>query len=171
MKRCSSCQRLAASRFQYCPSCGAKFPDAEAQKREEAFFAKPLDFRDWELPEEGAAETPSPRRTVLSDSALRLLLCALAVVFLIAAISFVLLLLKAHAPPSQANEYADVEETANVITETDASSPTDAEFAPVPAATPFQAPSSAPVQTPGRSSSTPVTTPYPAVTPAPLPRP
>ena len=75
MKRCSSCQRLAANRFQYCPSCGAKFPDAEPPQREEDFTVS-IDFRDWELPEEAAGEAAPPRRPLLSDSALRLLLCA-----------------------------------------------------------------------------------------------
>ena len=168
MKRCSSCQRLAANRFQYCPSCGAKFPDAEPPQREDDFTVS-IDFRDWELPEEAAGEAAPPRRPVLSDSALRLLLCALAAVFLLAAITFVILLLRGNAPRPAANEYADVEAAANVIVETDASPLPETEFTPAPAETPPQAPSPAPVQTPGRGSSTPVTTPYPAVTPAPLP--
>jgi hypothetical protein len=167
MKRCSRCQRLAANRFEYCPSCGARFPDPEADTRGEDVSTQLFDFRDWDFTEEPADETPTPRRPALSDSTFRMLLIALAVLFLVSAITFAVLLLRQGAHAATENEYGVGESAANVIVEGEASEAPSAAAAPVPAATPFQAP----VQTPGRSTAAPVTTPFPAATPAPLPRP
>jgi hypothetical protein len=170
MKQCSSCQRFAANRFEYCPTCGARLPDAEAYTHGEDSSTQLFDFGDWAFTEEPADETPPMRRLALSDSAFRVLLIALAVIFLVSAITFAVLLLRPDAPPSAKNEYGGGESTANVIIEVE-DAETPAASTPVPATTPFQAPVSTPVQMPGRSGSAPVTTPFPAVTPAPLPRP
>ena len=170
MKRCSRCQRLAASRFEYCPGCGAKFPDAGADTRGEDASTQLFDFRDWDFTDEPADNTPAPRRPALSDSAFRVLLIALAVLFLVSAITFAVLLLRPGAHASPENEYGG-ESAANVIVEGEASETAAAAAAPLPAATPFQASASSPVQTPGRGTAAPVTTPFPAATPAPLPRP
>ena len=163
MKRCSRCQRFTANRFEYCPNCGARFPDPEADTRGEDVSTQLFDFRDWDFTEEPADETPTPRRPALSDSTFRMLLIALAVLFLVSSITFAVLLLRSGAHASPENEYGG-ESAANVIVEGEAS-----ETAPV--TTPFQASASSPVQTPGRSDTAPVTTPFPAATPAPLPRP
>ena len=167
MKRCSRCQRLAASRFEYCPGCGAKFPDAGADTHGEDASTQLFDFRDWDFTDEPADNTPAPRRPALIDSAFRVLLIALAVLFLVSAITFAVLLLRPGAHASPENEYGGGESAANVIVEGEVSEAPSAAAAPVPAATPFQAP----VQTPGRGTAAPVTTPFPAATPAPLPRP
>ena len=171
MKRCSRCQRFTANRFEYCPNCGARFPDPEADTRGEDASTQLFDFRDWDFTEEPADNTPAPRRPALSDSTFRMLLIALAVLFLVSAITFAVLLLRPGAHASPENEYGSGESAANVIVEGDASETAAAASTPLPAATPFQASASSPVQTPGRSDTAPVTTPFPAATPAPLPRP
>ncbi len=157
MKRCGNCQKLTASRNRYCPACGSPFPEAQDGPLDEDPLKPVFDFRDLDFPEEESPKE-SPRRPSLSGSSVRLLLCALLAVFLIAAILFAVLSRRAAAPAPTENEYGESESAAHVLL--------DGEDAPLPGAEA----SPVPVETPGRGGSSPLTTPYPAATPAPLPR-